>query len=401
MIQLYKKSFEGLQAQVWYMGLMMLVNRMGSLILPFLTLYTTQHLGWSIVDSGIASSCFGIGSMLGALLGGWLVDKFGYYKVIIAGQFGAAFSFFSLQYFTSFYPLCVALFFSSLVSDILRPGVMTGVSMISSEATKTRAISLMRMAFNLGMAIGPAFAGLIILYTSYKSIFIIDAITCFVAAIFGLVFLQKDHPVKKEVIASTLAETKVRSPYQDKAFMLFMFWTLLMLIAFFQLLFTFPLFMKEVLLLKETDVGIFFAINGLLIFVSEMPIVYFTEKKWRLMPAMILGSIMIGVSFLMLLIPTSAWLIVIAFAVLISYGEIINFPFITSLSLRRTKDENVGQYMGIVSMLFSLAIIISPIIGTNLIEHFGYNVTWIVCFLICMIAAFGWSRLDDDFKKVE
>lgn len=383
------------------MALMMLVNRMGSLILPFLTLYTTQFLGWSKVDSGIASACFGIGSMFGALLGGYLVDRFGYWKVIILGQFGAATGFWSLQYFESFYPMCIALLCSSLIADVLRPGVMTGVTIISDENTKTRAISLMRMSFNLGLAIGPAFAGLIIALTSYKAIFILDGATCFLAGIFALVFIDKDRAGSDVRTENDIVSNIIKSPYKDGPFMLFLFWTLLMLIAFFQVLFTIPLYFKEILGIGETGVGIFFGISGFLIFISEMPIVYLTEQKWRLMPAMIVGSIMIGISFLTLMLPFTAWPVVIIFVTLLSYGEIINFPFITSLTVRRTNSRNVGKYMGILSMLFSLAIIISPIVGTNIIEAYSYSALWIFSFVLCVISAVGWWRLDNDFRKAD
>ncbi len=377
---------------------MMLINRMGSLILPFLTLYTTKELGWTTVKAGIAASCFGIGSMLGALVGGWLVDKLGYWKVIMIGQFGAAIGFACLPFFTSFYPLCLALFLASFVSDILRPGVMTGVSKIADDESKTRSISLMRMAFNLGFAIGPAAAGILIEVTSYQSIFVIDALTCLSAAIVGFFLIHKDVPTSKSLIDHEVKKTTV-GPFRDVPFMYFMLFSLLMLIAFFQLLSTVPLFIKDVLLLSEQDVGIFFTINGLLIFVSEMPIVHFTERKWRLMPAMIVGGLMIGVSFLALMLPFSAWWLIVICAILISYGEIVNFPFITSLTLRRTNDFNMGKYMGVISMLFSVALIISPIMGTYLVEHWGFDTLWLACFLLCAIACLGWFWLDKHFKK--
>lgn len=398
LIKLYKKSFEGLRPQVWYLALMMLVNRMGTLILPFLTLYTTQELGWSIVDSGIASACFGVGSLFGALLGGFIVDRFGYWKIILIAQLGAAAAFFSLQFLHDFYPLCIALFLSSLISDTLRPATMTGVTMISKPEARTRAISLMRMSFNLGFAIGPAIAGVLIAMTSYRAIFNMDAITCLLAGIFALFYIQNDRDKDNVAENNYVDEGPKRSPYRDTSFLMLMLFSWIMLLAFFQMLFTVPLYMKEELLLCEDDIGLFFAINGILIFVSEMPIVYFTEHKWRLMPAMILGVLMVGVSYLFLTTNLSPWLMVGIYVVLISYGEIISFPFITSLSLRRTTKRNVGQYMGAVSMLFSFAIILAPIIGTNLITHYGYNAAWFVSAILCGIACLGYYLLDDSFK---
>ena len=54
--------------------------------------------------------------------------------------------------------------------------------------------------------------------------------------------------------------------------------------------------------------------------------------------------------------------------------------------------------MGAVSMLFSFAIILAPIMGTNLIEHHGYDAAWLVSAILCGIACLGYYLLDDSFK---
>lgn len=402
-INLYKESFSGLRPQVWYLALMMLVNRMGSLVLPFLTLYTTQELGWSKVDSGLSSAAFGVGSMVGAFAGGWLVDRIGYWRVIIIGQLGAAYGFFCLQFLTSFWPLCIGLFLSAAVADILRPGVMTGVNAVTNTETRTRGISLLRMSFNLGFTMGPALAGFIIAATSYKAIFILDGCTCLAAGIFGYFYINRDNisQVRKSEKAEGIVRDKGKSPFSDGPFLWFMFWSILMLIGFFQILFTVPLFMKEELGYTEKLVGLYFGINGIIVFISEMPIVYTVERRYKLMNAMIAGGVLIAISYLCLMLPFAGWVVIGLYLLFISYGEIVNFPFITSLTLRRTDKNNVGQYMGIMSMLFSLAIIVSPVVGTNLVDHFGYNVTWMVSAGLSLVACVGWYALDQEFRKKE
>ena len=129
-----------------------------------------------------------------------------------------------------------------------------------------------------------------------------------------------------------------------------------------------------------------------------MPIVHEVERRWRLMPAMILGSVMIGVSYLMLGLSFGPWVIIGLYALLVSYGEIVNFPFITSLTLRRARGSNLGSYMGLQAMLFSLSLILAPIIGSRVIDGFGYNALWLVAFILCVIAAIGWYFLDEEFR---
>lgn len=59
----------------------MLINRAGSMVLPFLGVYMTAHLKFSIEHTGIVLSFFGIGSVIGSWIGGFITDKIGEYKV--------------------------------------------------------------------------------------------------------------------------------------------------------------------------------------------------------------------------------------------------------------------------------------------------------------------------------
>ncbi|WP_295771851.1 MFS transporter [uncultured Mucilaginibacter sp.] len=82
---LYKTAYSGLARSSWYLSLVLLVNRSGTMVLPFMTIYCTQHLHFTIAEAGIVMSMFGFGSLAGAFLGGKLTDRYGFYDV----QFGA------------------------------------------------------------------------------------------------------------------------------------------------------------------------------------------------------------------------------------------------------------------------------------------------------------------------
>lgn len=393
-INLYKNSFAGLKKGVWLMAAMMFVNRLGTLIMPFLTLYTTKELGWTEVQGGWATTFFGLGGLFGSLIGGWLTDRFGYMRVILVSLIFASVAFFSLQFVVDFYLLCGLLLVSSTISDTLRPAVMSAVTTISGDEERTRAISLLRMAFNLGFAIGPVIGGLIITWTSYRWIFVMDATTCLAAAVFCFYFVRvalQQHSISSvELKKEAKLQSDVRGPFYDGPFLLLMFFSVLMLVPFFQILSTVPLYMDKVLGYEEDMVGAFFALNGALVFIFEMPIVHFTEVKWKLFPAMSAGSILVGLAMLCLMWPSLGLIAMLIYSLLVAFGEIISFPFIATVSVRRTNDANIGQYMGAVSMMFSTAIVIAPISGTKLIEIYGYSTAFFVFGVSALIAGFGY-----------
>ena len=51
------------------------------MVLPFLGVYMTTILDFSLKNAGIVLSTFGVGSIMGSFVGGWLTDKFGSFKI--------------------------------------------------------------------------------------------------------------------------------------------------------------------------------------------------------------------------------------------------------------------------------------------------------------------------------
>ncbi len=63
------------------LALVMLINRTGAMVLPFLSIYMTQALNFTIKEVGVVLACFGLGAVTGSWLGGWLTDRYGNFWV--------------------------------------------------------------------------------------------------------------------------------------------------------------------------------------------------------------------------------------------------------------------------------------------------------------------------------
>ena len=77
-------SLAGLPSGFWWLWSSTLVNRLGTFVYPFLTLYLTATRGYSPATAGLVVSSYGIGSMAGSLLGGELSDRVGRRATLIA-----------------------------------------------------------------------------------------------------------------------------------------------------------------------------------------------------------------------------------------------------------------------------------------------------------------------------
>ncbi len=376
-------SFKGLKPEVWYLALVQLINRAGLMVTPFMTLYLTKELDWSYTQAGIAVMFFGIGSLTGSLIGGYLSNRYDDLKIITIGLFLTGLAFIAMAYISHFYLLCFWIWLTSTVGDSVRPSFYTAVARFSEKDNTTRGISLIRLAINLGIAVGPAVGGLLIEYAGYEWIFFMDGVTCIAASVF--MFYRFLGKTRKQYEEEEKSQGDFWAPYVDFKFMLFMILNLINLTVFFQILFTVPLFFEEYLGLSEKYVGYFFIINGLMVCALEMPLVFYLEKRKNLFLPIALGAVLIGIAFGSLLIPVSFWIIFTIYNIFLVVGEVINFPFINAVGIKRAGEKNIGTYNGAISVVFSICFILAPGIGVPLLDIVSFESFFIGCMIISVL----------------
>nr|WP_246074153.1 MFS transporter [Flavobacterium daemonense] len=240
---------------------------------------------------------------------------------------------------------------------------------------RTRALTLVRLAVNLGFAAGPALGGLIIMGMGYSGLFWVDGASCILSiSIFALLVKEKknaEHNDKTETAAD------IKSVFHDKIFWVFLFVSFITAMIFFQLFTTLPLYHNEKFGLSEFQTGLLMTLNGLLIFSLEMPTVGFMERKgFPKIKIIIAGSFLMAFSFILLLINVWAGILVIAM-ICISIGEILTFPFSNAFALSRAPRGQEGRYMALYTMSFSLAHIVSSKVGFGIIAVFHYQMNWL------------------------
>jgi len=103
MLKKLTQPYKGLSREIWYLALITLVNRAGAMVVPFLSLYLTKYMGYSLGQVGWIMTFYGLGSVVGVWLGGKLTDIIGYYKVMVISLFAAGLVLVSLQFLQSFW----------------------------------------------------------------------------------------------------------------------------------------------------------------------------------------------------------------------------------------------------------------------------------------------------------
>lgn len=384
--QRYLNNFRGFSREIWILTIITFINRAGTMVLPFLSKYLKEDLHFTYGEVGWIMVAFGFGSMLGSWLGGKLSDKIGFYKVMVFSLFSSGIFFFVLQYITSFWGLCLGMFSIMTLADMFRPAMFVSLGAYSKPENRTRSLTLVRLAVNLGFAAGPALGGLIIMGIGYQGLFWVDGSSCVVAIlIFALLVKEKKKTAQYDAHNSILEVTSV---FKDKVFWIFLFVSFVTAMIFFQLFTALPLYHSEQFGLSEFQTGLLMTLNGLLIFALEMPIVsYFERKQTPKLSVIFWGALMMGVSFYTLLIDVWAGMLVVSM-VFISIGEIFAFPFSNTFAMSRAPKGHEGRYMALYTMSFSMAHIISSKAGLSIIADYGYQVNWFVMGTFGVAAAF-------------
>ena len=385
----YISSYQGLSQATWLLAAVMFINQSGSMVLPFLGVYMTTVLDFSIKNAGIVLSTFGVGSILGSFLGGWLTDKFGAFKIQVFSLFISIPFYLILPYFKTFETLCVAIFCLSLMKELFRPANSASVSYYAKPENLIRAFSLNRMALNLGYSIGPAIGGFLAA-VSYDFLFYTNAIMSFCAGVIFFIYFRnrKGYGAEKNLKSEKIADKPTKSAYTDVKFILFSICVALYATSFFQILNTLPIFYKDVAGLTEKNVGVLMGFNGIVVFLLEMALVHYAEKKFTLKLNLIIGTLLCGLAFLVLIPSYALWVLYLSIFV-ISISEILVMPFASTVAVNRSSTNNRGSYMGLNGMSFSVAFITSPLLGTLIAENYGFTNLWIFNCLMIVIASLG------------
>ena len=389
-VQPYVDTFNGLSREVWWLALITFVNRAGTMVIPFLTLYLTANMGFTMAEVAWVMSAFGLGSTVGSWIGGNLTDSIGYYKVMVLSLIGTGFLFIGLQYLTTFYTICIGVFFVMLVADTFRPAIFVALNAYSKLENKARSVTLVRLVINLGFSGGPAIGGLIISKIGYDALFWIDGITCLLASIFLMFVLR---PKVSRILDNIIVENP-KSVYSDKAFFIFFAAMILFGFVFLQYFSTMPLYYRDEQCLSEFHIGLLLGLNGFIIFLLEMPLIKKLEdKQLNMVGLMIFGAALMG--FSLLILNLTSWVGIVVFGMLLmTIGEMILFPFSNTFVMQRAKGGKQGEYMGLYTVSFSIAHIFGHNIGLQTVDKLGFENTWYMmsALTICCLLLLYWLK---------
>ncbi|WP_245837507.1 MDR family MFS transporter [Rubricoccus marinus] len=357
------------------------VNRLGLVVLPFLTLYLTGERGASIEQATLVVSLYGAGAFAAGPIGGALSDRFGRRAVLIGSLVGGAALMAGMPLVQGYWPLAGLVLAFGLVGEMYRPAVSAAVSDLVPPERFARAFSLLYWAINLGVAFGPALGGVLAERVGYTALFAVDAASMVIYAVAIFFGVPETKPLAEEAGGAEDEATLEAAPrargladaLRDPALLGLAIATLGVGIAFMQAFATLPLAM-EADGLSERLYGFAVMVNGLVVVAFSLPVARWAET--RLGPGLLASAVAtIGVGVGMHALADSFWGHAAAVAVW-SLGEIAFIPLVPAIVARLAPEALRGTYQGVQQSGWGLSKMLGPALGGLILAQLGDAALW-------------------------
>ncbi len=364
---------------VWILFLGTFLNKFGTFVIPFLTLYLTRRRGFSTAEAAIALGAYGAGHFVAAGLGGYLADKVGRRKTIVLSMFSAAVTMLLLSQARTFFSVVPLTMLTGLASELYRPAGSALLVDLVPAGQRVAAFAAYRLAFNAGWAFGPATAGFLAEH-SFFWLFVGDAAT---SLLFGLVaWFALPHGVKAKKQESGWPDA-LRVISKDRLFHQVLLASVLVAFVFFQISSTFGLYMTGKGISAATY-GLILSMNGLVVVFFELPLTTFSQR-FPARKVMALGYALVGLGFAANAFAETA----IAFALtmlVFTIGEMASMPVAGAYIADLAPEHMRGRYMGVNGFTWALALVFGPSLGMLLYKQ-SATLLWLTCGLFGLVAA--------------
>lgn len=401
------QQYRQLPATVHLLCVGSFINRVGSFVMLFLSIYISEELQLGADFASYCIGAFGCGSVISALIGGQLADQFGRRRTMLLALFGGAATLLLLSQVRTGWLFMLVLFLFAMIVDMYRPASTALIGDAVSDVQRPHAFGLLYLSFNLGFAVAPPLGGYLA-GKSFQYLFWADAAT---TAMYGVVVLLTIREIRSfpahatdsrqaalagetpvsaadAAASATITTPKVtplipakprsaiaalRHLLHDHNFLLFMTCSLLTNIVFMQSFVTLPLYLYR-LGFNELEFGRMICLNGALIVLLQLPATHLLSRFPR-GKVLICGELLMAAGFSLTAFATTAPAILLTIT-LWTLGEILQAPWKPTLVSEMAPLDLRARYMGLFSITHALSIALGAPIGGFVLAHFGATVLW-------------------------
>lgn len=380
----------GLPRPFWVIFAGTLVNRLGTMVDPFLAFYLTGVRGMSLAMTGFVMAVFGAGSVLSQVIGGFLTDRIGRRATLAGGMVATGAAMLCLGYVRGLAALMVTVFLLGVAMDAYRPASQAMVADLVPPRERPRAYGLLFWAVNMGFSVATVTGGWLA-RAGFGWLFWIDALTCLVFAVLVWRAVPETRPAGAATVPAGETARSVAAGHgygmvlRDRAMIGYTVAGFAYCLVYLQAYTTVPLAMRAHGL-SASAYGTAMALNGIVI-VLVQPLVLNRLAALDHSRVLAAGVTVVGIGFGLYTFASSAPEFA-AIVVVWTFGEIVVSCVMTAILADLAPARLRGRYSGVYGTAWSVAALVAPIGGTALLSH-GARMLFPVCAVLALTSAAG------------
>lgn len=390
-----RSTLAGFPATFWWVWVATLVNRLGGFVVAFLALYLTLERHSSASFVGLAIALYGLGGVLGNLVGGVLSDRLGRKVTFLMAQVATAVTTIALGHSQAPVTIAAVAFAVGMASNGSRPAISAIIADVIPPSDRARAFALNFWAINLGFGISAALAGLVAEH-SFLPLFYGEAAASLLTAAAILLRVPETRPDAGPSTvggAAALLEAprhSIAGVLRDRPFMSLVVISWAVCLCFHQANSTLAFRMGQHGF-TPAQYGLTVSVNGIVVVLLQLPMTRLMQGVDRRVVLM-LASVLVGGGFG--LVAFASTLPFYAGTVVVwTLGEILLTPTAMAVASDMAPAAARGRYLGIYALAYAGAAFAGPVLGGALTDWFGDGSVWAGCALVGVLGAIGYGRL--------
>ena len=343
--------------------------------------YLRESLNFPTEQTGTLTGIFGGMVWFLAIFGGAVADRLGFRRALSLAYLILTFAYFLLGSISAPWlapvrnlaPLSLFVGFilvlPALGIALVKPSVVGTTARASKENVRSLGYSIYYTMVNIGGASGPLAASFAHRYLGAGKIFLVAAFV--VGVMFAGVLLFFHEPkTEGEVPVPSVGETlrNFLTVLGNPKFMAFLLIFTGYWIVFWQQWIVLPVYLHTYVN-RNLDVELVLVTDGIVVITCTILVNYLT-RKIPAFRAIILGTLITGLSWLVLAWRPSLWGAVAAIFVL-AIGEIVHQPRYYEYISRLAPAGQQGTYMGFAFLPIGIGSLVGGWFGGHVLHHFG------------------------------
>ena len=393
------------------MFLGMLVSTVGSsMVWPFLMSFVTRLLDVPLTTAASLMTINSVVALASAFVAGPVIDRFGrkWMMVVSLLGMGLVYTFYTQANSYAFIALLMA--GTGFFNPLYRVGADAMMADLIPPEQRPSGYALLRMANNLGIAVGPMIGGYVAV-RSYDIAFLGAATGFSIFAVLIAIFAR-------ETLASRIKQagppapapeppkTNEREPLggylkvlADREFLSFIVAFTLTQCCAALIWVLLNVHMLQNFAIPESQYGSIAMTNALMVVIFQALVTAQTRKRPPL-PVMAAGSLLYALAVISIAFGTGFWGFWLSM-VIMTTGELMLMPTSTTYTANLAPAHMRGRYMSVYSLTWGIAQGIAPLGGGFLADNLGPSAPWIGGGVVGMLAVAAFVIMAGRRRKIQ